>query len=57
MQVGALVEDVTFDRDIEVTLDGGYDSSFINANINSTSIVGKIVIRAGKVIAKGVNLQ
>jgi hypothetical protein len=57
MQNGTLVEDVTFDRDIVVTLDGGYDSSFINANTTSTLIVGKFVIRAGKVIARGISLQ
>jgi len=57
MQNGTLVEDVTFDRDIIVTLDGGYDGSFINANTTSTLIVGKFIISAGKVIASGISLQ
>jgi len=49
---GTLTEDLIFSRNIEVTLAGGYDAHY-NGISAVTTIAGKVVINAGKVIIGG----
>lgn len=53
---GTLAEDVLCDRNIAVTLEGGYNASFSGVS-TGTTIVGRLEIRAGAVVISGVGVR
>jgi len=55
VRAGTLTETDTFGRNIAVTLDGGYNSTFSSVTGN-TKVKGKLLVRAGTVTVRKVSV-
>ena len=55
LRAGALQEDLVFDKDVSVVLDGGYNCDFTD-NYMTTRIEGSLIISAGTVTASNIVL-
>jgi len=50
------IEDLLFNRPVEITLKGGYDVNYLSASGAST-VQGKVVIQSGSLIADGIQIR
>lgn len=50
------IEDLLFNRPVEITLKGGYDAGYQSAGGTST-VQGKVVIQSGSLIADGIQIR
>jgi len=57
IRAGTVVEDLIADKNVGVTLKGGFDDLFSPNRSGSTTIQGTIALRAGKVVMNGIRVK